>query len=280
MRILVLCIVAAISLGACSLPQPFHPDSIPPLTAPGVRAGLVVAPVKGAVDGALFAEALADALTDQDFAASTKPIAGPSYRLEGHTVSEGEDVRLEWDIEDATRGFAGAITQAIAREDMAAWRAGDPTLYRALANSAAAEIASLLSESNAVAPEPPVIFVPAVAGAPGDGPRTLQRSMAYVLDKRGLKAVEQETPDSAPTFVLKGTMTVTTHSDRSQVAIAWELTRPDGSSIGTVKQANEVPADLLKGAWGDIAFAIADAAGDQVADLVAGASKPVSGSTR
>jgi hypothetical protein len=237
-----------------------------------VRAGLVVVPVQGAADGALFAEAMADALADQDFAASTKPIPGPSYRLIGRAVPEGkDDIRLEWEVNDPARGFAGAVAQGIARDEMAAWRAGDPGLYRVLAKSAAAEIASLLAESKATTPEKPLILIPEVTGAPGDGPRTLQRSMAYVLDKRGLKVEEHPTGDAKPTYVLKGAMTVKTQAGRAQVAISWSLVRPDGSVVGTVNQANEVAADLLKGPWGDIAFAIADAAGEEVTKLVDGA---------
>jgi hypothetical protein len=271
MRIFALLAVAAAALVGCSLPQPFQPDTLPPLTEPGVRAGLVVVPIEGAADGALFAEAMADALADQDFAASTKPIPGPSYRLVGRAVHDGEDIRLEWEVEDPARGFAGAVAQGIAREEMAAWRAGDPGLYRVLAKSAATEIASLLAESNATTPEQALILIPEVTGAPGDGPRTLQRSMAYVLDKRGLKVAEHPSPDAKPTYVLKGAMTVKTQAGRSQVAISWSLARPDGSVVGTVNQANEVAADLLKGPWGDIAFAIADAAGEEVANLIAGA---------
>jgi hypothetical protein len=270
MRFPLLSILAAIGLAACSVPQPFQSDTISPLTAPGVRAGLVVTPVEGAVDGALFAEALADALADQDIAASTAPISGPSYRLAGRAVAEGDGaVRLEWEIEDPTRGFAGAIAQSVAREQMPAWRAGDPRLYRDLAKTAAVEIAGLLAESAAGTPEQALILIPEIAGAPGDGRRTLQRSMAYVLDQRGLKVAERESPDATPTFVLKGTMTVKTQAATAQVAIAWTLTRPDGTVVGTVNQANEVPAGLLDGPWGDIAFAIADAAADGIAELVA-----------
>ena len=263
-------IAAALGVGGCSIPQPFQTETISPLTAPGVRAGLVVTPIEGAVDSALFAEALADALVDEDFAATTEAIPGPSYRLAGRAVAEGDDaVRLEWEVEDPARAFAGAIAQSVGREQMAAWRAGDPRLYRSLAKIAAGEIAALLAESAVGTPEQPLILIPEVAGAPGDGRRTLQRSMAYVLDKRGLKVAEREAPDATPTLVLKGVMTVKTHDGTSQVAIAWNLTRPDGTTVGTVNQANDVPAGLLEGAWGDIAFAIADAAADGIAELVA-----------
>lgn len=269
-RFLLLPLALALIVGGCSIPQPFQTETISPLTAPGVRAGLVVTPIEGAADGTLFAEALADALVDQDFAASTEPIPGPSYRLAGRAVpEEGDAVRLEWEVEDPARGFAGAIAQSVAPDEMPAWRAGDPRLYRALAKTAATEIAALLAESAVGTPEEPVILVPEVVGAPGDGPRTLQRSMAYVLDKRGLKVAERESPDVKPTLILRGAMTVKTRDGTAQVAIAWTLARPDGITVGIVNQANDLPAALLEGAWGDIAFAIADAAADDVADLVA-----------
>jgi hypothetical protein len=261
---------AVLCLAGCmpSLPQPFHPDDIPRLTEPGVRAGLTVAPVEGAADGTLFAEAIADALADQDIAASTEPIAGPSYHLIGRAFPEGDGIRLEWEVEDATRGFAGGAAQGIGPDKMPAWKAGDPRLYRQLARSAASEIAGFLAESAMGTPEQPLILIPEVTGAPGDGRRTLQRSMAYVLDKRGLKTTESETPDAKPALVLQGVMKVEDKGKISHVEIAWTLTRADGTALGNVAQANDVPKGLLDGAWGDIAFAIADAAAGGIADLV------------
>jgi hypothetical protein len=273
-------LLAALGVGACQIPQPFRTDEISRLTAPGVRAGLTVAPFEGAADGALFAEAVADALVDQDLAATTSPIAGPSYRLTGQAVTEGDAVRLEWTVEDPMRGFAGAIAVGVAPSQMPAWRDGDPRLYRTLAKNTATEIAALLADSTAGTPEQPLILIPEIVGAPGDGRRTLQRSMAYVLDKRGLKVTEQAVPDATPPLVLKGVMKVATRDRRSQIEIAWTLTRPDGTTVGTVAQANEVPAGLLDGPWGDIAFAIADAAADGIADLVTNAPDSAARATR
>ena len=112
------------------------------------------------------------------------------------------------------------------------------------------------------------------AGAPGDGPRTMQRSMAYVLDKRGLKVAESPNGDPAPTLVLQGAMKVETRNARSHVEIVWTLKRPDGTELGTVAQANDLPAEMLQRPWGDIAFSIADAAADGIADLVAKTTTP------
>ena len=268
--------LALLVLSACqpSLPQPFQPDTIPTLTRPGVRAGLVVAPVKGAVDGAAFAEAVADALVAEDFAATTAPLPSPSYRLEGRAVEIGGSIRLEWQVEDMRSHLVGGTAYGLPSALLPGWRAGDPAFYRTLAKKAAAEIGNLLAESTLGTSERPLILIPEVVGAPGDGQRTLQRSMAYVLDKRGLKVTEQAAPDEKPTMILRGTMKVETKDARSHVEIAWTLSRADGTSLGTVAQANEVPAGLLEGPWGDIAYTIADAAADGITNLVESVTVP------
>ena len=269
-------VFALLALTGCqpSLPQPFQPETIPALTRPGVRAGIVVEPVKGAVNGAAFAEAVAEALVVQDFAATTSLLAGPSYRLQGRAVEIGGSVRLEWQVEDTRRHLVGGTAYGLPAALLPAWQAGDPSFYRTLAKKAATEVGNLLAESTLGTSEQPLILIPEVVGAPGDGRHTLQRSMAYVLDKRGLKVTEQATPDETPTLILRGNMKVETKDARSHVEITWTLSRADGTSISTVAQANDVPAGLLEGPWGDIAFSIADAAADGIADMVESATAP------
>jgi hypothetical protein len=268
--------LALLVLSACqpSLPQPFQPDTIPTLTRPGVRAGLVVAPIKGAVDGAAFAEAVADALVAEDFAATTMPLPSPSYRLEGRAVESADSVRLEWQVEDMRSHLVGGTAYGLPSALLPGWRAGDPAFYRTLAKKAAAEIGNLLAESSLGTSERPLILIPEVSGAPGDGRRTLQRSMAYVLDKRGLKVTEDAASDEKPTMILRGSMKVATKDARSHVEITWTLSRIDGASLGTVAQANDVPAGLLEGPWGDVAFSIADAAADGITNLVESVTVP------
>ncbi len=44
---------------------------------------------------------------------------------------------------------------------------------------------------------------------------------------------------------------------KQHVKIVWRVRRKDGSEIGTVAQENDVPAGLLDGAWGDVAYTVA-----------------------
>jgi hypothetical protein len=275
-------ILALFSLAACepSLPQPFQPESIPALTKPGVRAGLVVGPVDGAIDAKAFSEALADALVDEDFAATTTSLPPPSYHLTGRAVPAGSSVRLEWQVHDSGNHLVGGTAYALPADQLPGWRLGDAAVYRALAKKAAIEIGNLLADSVIGTSEEPFLQIPAVTGAPGDGNRTLQRSMAYVLDKRGIKVTENPKADEKPNLMLKGVMKIQAKGTVTHVELVWTLTKPDGKSLGTVAQVNDVPAGTLNGPWGDIAYAIADAAGGGIADLVAKTMPPVPSAAR
>ncbi|MGE5540007.1 MAG: hypothetical protein ACM30I_15425 [Gemmatimonas sp.] len=266
-----LALALALTLGACSIPQPFQPDTIPALTEPGVRAGLVVEPFEGAADSGALAAALSEALQGEDVAASTESIPGPAYRMFGRAVPKAGSIEVQWGIEDARGGAVAGGERLLSPLQSQQWRAGDSDLYRGLARAIAAQAASALAETRAGTKDDYTVVVPEVAGAPGDGRRTLQRSMVYVLEKRGLKVVADNAPappDPSHALTLRGTMTVTPVNGRSHIEMVWRLLRSDDSEVGKVEQANDVPPGLLRGQWGDIAFAIADAAADGVVNLV------------
>ena len=63
---------------------------------------------------------------------------------------------------------------------------------------------------------------------------------------------------------------------KQNVKIVWHVRRKDGGDeIGTVGQENDVPAGLLDGAWGDVAYMVAVSAQDGIMELVArGAPQP------
>ena len=46
------------------------------------------------------------------------------------------------------------------------------------------------------------------------------------------------------------------------------MRRKDGGEIGTVGQENDIPAGLLDGAWGDVAYMVAASAQDGIMQLV------------
>ena len=56
---------------------------------------------------------------------------------------------------------------------------------------------------------------------------------------------------------------------QQHVKIVWHVKRADGVEIGTVGQENDVPKGMLDGPWGDLAYNVAVAAGDGIAQLVA-----------
>lgn len=274
-RFLVLALTIGV-LAACEppLPQPFRPAEVPALTEPGIRAGLIVTPVEGATDGVALAKATADALQADDVAATTDSLAAPAYRLKGRAVASDADVHIEWLVEDAAGHEKATANQPLTAAEAAAWRVGDPSVYAGVAKTAADDIAAAMSESKAKPAERPLIAIPEVTGAPGDGPRTLQRSMAYVLGKRGLNVTENIDSGTKAGLVLVGSMRVVKGSDHAQVQMDWKLIHADGSQIGTVSQANDVPAGLFDTPWGDVAYTIAESAADGVVHLVDQATSP------
>jgi hypothetical protein len=259
-----------LGLAACVYPQPFQPAAIPKLTLPGVRAGLVVEPFEGVADGKAFADALAEALQNEDIGATTDELPGPAFRMYGEAVPKSGSIEIQWAIEDARGGEVGGGERLLPADQVPQWRDGDLGLYHDVAKMLASEAAASLAETHAGIREDYTVVVPAVTGAPGEGPKTLQRSMIYLLDKRGVKVTQNgdAAPDGARALTLRGVMKVTPVSGHSHIDMAWSLLREDGSEVGKIEQANDLPTAMLQVPWGDIAYAIADSAADSVADLV------------
>ena len=66
---------------------------------------------------------------------------------------------------------------------------------------------------------------------------------------------------------------------KQHVKIVWHVRRTDGSEIGTVAQENDVPAGLLDGAWGDVAYTVAVAAQNGIMELIARGARQSAGSS-
>lgn len=226
-------------LGACQpLPQPFAEDRPPP-GAPILTlkdgAGVWVAPLTEAPEAA---EQMAAALREAGTPASTNAVNRASWRLAG-------------------RQDAGAIV----------WDLYNPDgILVGTAASAARITAMVQDEAPAeVQPGGPVVAVPLVEGAPGDGPKALARAMGAALRKAQL-AVDDK---AEKPWIVAGRVAVARAANKQQhVEIVWELRKPDGQKIYEVKQANDVPAGQLDGAWGDIAWAVASAAAEAIVPLI------------
>lgn len=105
-----------------------------------------------------------------------------------------------------------------------------------------------------------------VEGAPGDGNRELAVAMRKVLTRAGWPVVSQPRDDA---LTISGDVEVGPKSGSVQkVALAWSVSSPDGKLLGTIKQANNVPAGSLDGAWGKTADYAAQAGAEGIFKLV------------
>ncbi|HEX7970310.1 MAG TPA: hypothetical protein VF502_18955, partial [Stellaceae bacterium] len=123
----------------------------------------------------------------------------------------------------------------------------------------------------------PMLSLRPVAGAPGDGDRALTRAMDDALRRAHVVLAEQRTDQES--FVLAGTVKMSpADAGRQRVKVSWALLGADGHQVGTIDQENAVPAGSLDGAWGDIAYAVANAAAPGVLALIERAKAAAIGS--
>jgi hypothetical protein len=113
----------------------------------------------------------------------------------------------------------------------------------------------------------PVIGFRGVTGSPGDGAHALERAIRDALGHAHIVVADNaKTPSIAS---LAATVDLAApDAGKQKIRIVWHVTRPDGSEVGQVKQENAVPAGSLNGAWGDVAYAVAEAASPGIASIV------------
>jgi len=159
--------------------------------------------------------------------------------------------------------------------------AGLPSLAAPPADGMAAEIPSDAAEAEAgtVAQSKPEdseragtgtairsVAVAAITGAPGDGNLALAASLRKILRNAGWPVKDKTGPD---TLVIKGAVGVAPPSEGVQrVSLEWTVNDPEGKVLGSIKQANQVPAGSLDGKWGLTADYAAEAASYGIFELV------------
>jgi hypothetical protein len=157
------------------------------------------------------------------------------------------------------------------------WDAGSEDAVARLASASATQVAALLQDeapSEAEIGGRTRLAIGAITGAPGDGDQALVTSITEILKKEDLAIVSD--PQAKADLVLDADIAVAKPKGGKQnVKIVWHVRRKDGGEIGTVGQENDVPAGLLDGAWGDVAYMVAVSAQDGIMELVArGAPQP------
>jgi hypothetical protein len=244
---------------------------------------VAIAPIEGLprATAEKLGPAMASALQEREIAASDKTASIGSYELVGRiqemAPSQGKAALVVlWELRDPSGRRIGERAE---RADAAAddWDAGSDDAVARLASASAAQVAALLQDeapSEAEVGGRTRLAIGAITGAPGDGDRALVTSITEILKKQDLAIVSD--PQAKADLVLDADIAVAKPKGGKQnVKIVWHVRRKDGGEIGTVGQENDVPAGLLDGAWGDVAYMVAVSAQDGIMELVArGAPQP------
>lgn len=274
--------------GCQPLPHPFA-DDVPrkgsPILALRDSASVTIAPIEGAprATAEKLGPALASALQEKEIAASEKTASIGSYELVGRiqemALSNGKAPLIAvWELRDPSGkslGERGERLEATAAD----WAEGNDDAIARLAAASATQLVTMLQDdapSEAEIGGRARLLIGGVTGAPGDGGEALSRTIAELLNKQDLAILSD--PNAEADFILDAEVTVATlKAGKQHVKIVWRLRRRDGSEIGTVGQENDVPAGLLDGAWGDIAYTVAASAKDGIMELVTRGAAPPAG---
>jgi hypothetical protein len=270
--------LAVLLLASCQpLPHPFAEDVPPPGSLnPRDSRAVTVMPIDGEPRATAdkLAAALASALQEREIAASNKAVGRTSYELNGDIQAgnpKGGRTQLifSWKLSDPADRVVGSRSERI-DAPAGAWEAGEESAVGRLAAESAQRIAGLLIEEapvEAAAGGRIRVRVDPAEGAPGDGGRALREAMANLLKRQEPLSVDD--PKAAADLVVAAEIAVAKpRQGKQNVRIVWHLRRGDGSEIGTVAQENDVPAGMLDGAWGDVAYSIAMSAQDGILALI------------
>jgi hypothetical protein len=266
--------------GCQPLPHPFA-DDVPrrgaAILALRDSTSVAIAPIEGLprATAEKLGPAMASALQEREIAASDKTASIGSYELVGRiqemAPSQGKAALVVlWELRDPSGQRIGERAE---RADAAAddWDAGSDDAVARLATASSAQVAALLQDegpSEAEIGGRTRLAIGAITGAPGDGDQALVTSITEILKKQDLAIVSD--PQAKADLVLDADIAVAKPKGGKQnVKIVWHVRRKDGGEIGTVGQENDVPAGLLDGAWGDVAYMVAVSAQEGIMELVA-----------
>ena len=272
---------AALLLAACQpLPHPFA-DDVPKPGSPMLTlrdsASVAIAPLKGGPQATAekLAPAMAKALQKRDIAASDRTASIASYQLDGRIQgmppADGKEALVAlWELHDASGKLLGERAERI-EATAGDWRQGKDDAVDRLAAASAEQIAAMLQDKAPVEAEEggqTRLLVSGVEGAPGDGADALANAITELLKRQDIAIVSG--PQAKADLLLDADVAVAKpESGKQHVKIVWHVRRKDGSEIGTVVQENDVPAGLLAGPWGDVAYTVAVAAQDGIMALIA-----------
>ena len=279
----------AVLLAACQpLPHPFADDAPrrgSPMLTLRDSASVTIAPIDGAPQATAekLAPAMASALQQREIAASDKTASIGSYELVGRIEEmppSGDKVALVaiWELRDSAGKSLGERTERL-EAPAQDWEQGSEEAVTRLAAASADGLAALLLDdapAEAEAGGRTRLLISGVEGAPGDGGESLPRAITEILKRQDVAIVTD--PQAKADLVLDADVVVANpKAGKQNVKIVWRVRRRDGGEIGTVGQENDVPAGLLDGPWGDVAYMVAVSAQDGIMQLVARGTPPSTG---
>ena len=281
---------AAIALlVACQpLPHPFA-DDVPrkgsAILALRDSASVTIAPIKGTprATAEKLGPAMAAALQAKEIAASDRTASLGSYELIGRIkemVPAGGKMALvaAWELRDPSGQWLGERAEQL-DAPAADWEEGKDEMVAQLAAASAEQLVALLQDTAPTEAEiggRTRLRVGSVEGAPGDGSEALARAITELLKKQDLAIITDQHAEAD--LILTGEVAVARpKAGKQNVKIVWHLRLKDGGEIGTVGQENDVPAGLLDGPWGDVAYMVAVSAQDGIMQLVSRGAPPPSG---
>ncbi len=266
---------ALLGLAAC---DPDHPPPLPYAVMPRdanllkaivQQAGVEVTPPEGvpAAIGAPLAQALVDALQDQDIPAITGQKLTGAHMLRGNARMEPGAIVVDWVLYTPDGAELGGVQ---VRDALSAAALPDKplptTVIQALTAQAIAALALHFPAISGTDGENPLVFVPDIASVPGDGGKSLPGALRNALRAAGMRVSDAQ-DDQA--IRIEGQVHLSELDAASQlVKLTWRALAPDGSEIGLVDQSNPVPHGRLDGNWGEIAYSAASGAADGIIPLL------------
>ncbi|MGA8380907.1 MAG: hypothetical protein WB710_07240 [Stellaceae bacterium] len=279
-------------LAACQpLPHPFA-DDVPrpgsPMLTLRDNASVTIAPLEGGprATAEKLAPAMAKALLKRDIIASDRTASIASYqldgRIEGMPPAGGKAAVVAlWELRDPSGKLVGERAERV-EAGAGDWQQGQDDAVSRLAAASAEQIAAMLLSKapvEAAADQGRTrLLISGVAGAPGDGGKALVGAIGMLLKEQDV-AIVSGTPAKADLVLDADVVVGKPDAGKQHVKIVWHVRRKDGSEIGTVAQENDVPAGLLDGSWGDVAYTVAAAAQSGIMEIIARGARQSAGSS-
>ena len=242
-------------------------------------------------------EALVAAGKDRSLTLIPGTSSSANYTLRGYLVATNErggaKISYIWDVTDAQGGRVARVSgdeMISGHANSDPWAGVDSATLRAIAGKTTSQLAATLSRggsapsavaasdaspparASAAAPAPAAslksngVVVAPVAGAPGDGQRSLTTALKKRLYAGGIKLANGTTEN---VYMVKGSVVMSDASSGKQsIRIDWLVLDPSGRKLGTVSQQNTIPRGSLNGPWGAVADAAAGAAADGIIKLL------------